>query len=45
MTCAGFHVLQESSNNEQYEIETDIEDHFFDYYEMTEHHEEHYQNK
>lgn len=39
LTCAGFHALQCESNGSKSEIKIDYEDHFSDYYEMTEHHE------
>ena len=44
LTCAGFHVMQKTINGKENELEIPIDwnDHFSDYWEMTEHHEEHY---
>lgn len=44
LTCAGFHAMQNIINGteENSEIEIDYDDHFSEVYEMTEHHQEHW---
>jgi len=44
LTCAGFYAMQTLTNgtSEKCEITIDFDDHFMDYWEMVEHHEENY---
>ena len=47
LTCAGFHVMQNIVNNteDKCKIEIDKEDHFWDDWEMTDHHQDEWDRK
>lgn len=45
LTCAGFHAMQSNINGTKSEIEIDHEDHFEDWFEMVEHHQEKWDEK